>query len=117
MDKKKILVAGGTGSLGNKIVKELLAHGAEVTAMVRATSNRSKLIEMGVNNFVVGDMKDRQSLRNALTSERRFEAIVSSAAGYTGHTKGDSDETDRIGLRTLRSNGSCLGICPLSNKL
>jgi uncharacterized protein YbjT (DUF2867 family) len=101
MDKKKIIVVGATGSLGIKIVKELLAQGAKVTAMVRPTSNRSKLIEMGVNRFVVGDLMDRQSLRSAFTSEHKFDAIVSSAAGYTGHTKGDNDKTDKIGYQNL----------------
>ena len=101
MGKKKVVVAGATGALGNKIVKELLAQGAEVTAMVRATSNRSKLMEVGVSHFVVGDMMDKVSLRNALTQEHRFDAIVASAAGYTGHTKGDSEKTDRIGYQNL----------------
>jgi len=101
MDKKKVIVAGATGSLGCKIVKALLAQGAEVTAMVRANSNRTKLLEMGLSHFVVGDMMDRESLRNALTPERKFDAIVASAAGYTGHTKGDSDKTDRIGYQNL----------------
>jgi uncharacterized protein YbjT (DUF2867 family) len=101
MGSKKVIVAGATGYLGSKIAKELLAQGAEVTAMVRATSNRSKLMEMGVSHFVVADMMDKESLRNALTQEHRFDAIVASAAGYTGHTKGDSDKTDRIGYQNL----------------
>jgi uncharacterized protein YbjT (DUF2867 family) len=101
MGKKKVIVVGATGSLGSKIVKELLAQGAEITALVRATSNTSNLTEMGVNHFVVGDMMDKESLRNALTQEHRFDAIVASAAGYTGHTKGDSDKTDRIGYQNL----------------
>jgi len=101
MGRKKVIVAGATGSLGSKIVKELLAQGAEVTAMVRASSNRSKLTEMGVSHFVACDMMDSESLRNALTREHRFDAIVASAAGYTGHTKGDSDKTDKIGYQNL----------------
>ena len=110
MNKKKVIVAGATGSLGSKIIKELLAQGTEVTAMVRATSNRSKLIKMGVNHFVVGDMMDRESLRNALTPEHRFDAIVASAAGYTGHTKGDSEKTDSIGYRNLVNASKEAGI-------
>jgi uncharacterized protein YbjT (DUF2867 family) len=101
MGRKKVIVAGATGSLGSEIVKELLAQGAEVTALVRATSNRSKLMDMGVSHFVVGDMMDRESLRNALTQEHKFDSIVASAAGYTGHTKGDSAKTDRIGYQNL----------------
>ena len=58
--------------------------------MVRAASNRSKLEEIGVTNFVIGDMMDKPSLKNALSSRYGFDAIVSSAAGYTRHSKGDS---------------------------
>ncbi len=59
MDPRKVVVAGATGALGNKIVAALLAQGAEVTALVRASSNRSKLEELGVKNFVLGDMMDK----------------------------------------------------------
>ena len=101
MSTKKVIVVGATGNLGNKIVKALIQQGAEVTAMVRATSNRSKLEEIGVKNFVTGDMLDKPSLKNALSSGYGFDAIVASAAGYTSHSKGDSTDTDTIGYRNL----------------
>jgi len=101
MNTKKVVVAGATGNLGNKIVKALLDQGAEVTAMVRATSNRTKLEEMGVRNFVIGDMLDTKSLKEALSPKHRFDAIVASAAGYTRHSKGDSTKTDTIGYQNL----------------
>ncbi|MFT3753264.1 MAG: SDR family oxidoreductase [Paludibacter sp.] len=100
MERKKVIVVGATGSLGTKIAKELLATGANVTAMVRTTSNRSKLESLGVKNFVIGDMLDKTSLENAL-GETDFDAIVSSAAGYTRHTKGDNPNVDTIGYRNL----------------
>ena len=62
MDTKKVVVVGATGALGNKIVKALLTQGAEVTAMVRASSNRSSLENIGVKNFVIGDMMNKDSL-------------------------------------------------------
>jgi uncharacterized protein YbjT (DUF2867 family) len=101
MNAKKVVVAGATGKLGNKIVKALLDQGAEVTAMVRDTSNRTKLEEMGVKNFVVGDMMDKASLKEALSQKHGFDAIVASAAGYTRHSKGDSEKTDTIGYQNL----------------
>lgn len=99
--QKKVVVAGATGGLGNKIVKNLIDLGAEVTAMVRATSNRSKLEKMGVNKFIIGDMMDKESLKTALIPESGFNAIVASAAGYTKRTKGDSAKTDTIGYQNL----------------
>ena len=101
MQNKKVIVAGATGYLGSQIVKELLRQGANVTAMVRASSNRSKLIEMGVKNFVVGDMMDVPSLKQALSPVYGFDAIVASAAGYTRRKKGDSSTTDTIGYKNL----------------
>jgi uncharacterized protein YbjT (DUF2867 family) len=101
MQTKKVIVAGATGTLGSQIVKELLEQGAEVTAMVRASSNRSTLVGMGVKNFVVGDMMDAASLRQALSPEHGFDVIVASAAGYTRRKKGDSATTDTIGYQNL----------------
>ena len=107
---RKVVVAGATGSLGIKIVKELLAQGADVTAMVRATSNRDKLIQMGVSHFVIGDMMNKASLEKAIAPEQKFDALVASAAGYTGHTKGDSDKTDTIGYKNLVDASKAAGI-------
>ena len=101
MKNKKVIVAGATGMLGSQIVKELLEQGAEVTAMVRASSNRSELTKMGVKNFVVGDMMDAASLRQALSPEHGFDVIVASAAGYTRRKKGDNATTDTIGYQNL----------------
>jgi len=101
MSTKKVIVVGATGNLGNKLAKALIQQGAEVTAMVRATSNKSKLEEIGVKNFVIGDLLDKASLKTALSSDHGFDAIASSAAGYTRHTKGDSPDTDTIGYRNL----------------
>lgn len=101
MQTKKVIVAGATGYLGSQIVKELIKQGADVTAMIRASSNRSALIKMGVKNFVIGDMMDANSLKQALSSNHSFDAIVASAAGYTRRKKGDSSTTDTIGYKNL----------------
>jgi uncharacterized protein YbjT (DUF2867 family) len=101
MKNKKVIVAGATGMLGSQIVKELLELGAEVTAMVRASSNRTTLTEMGVKNFVVGDMMDAASLRQALSPAHGFDVIVASAAGYTRRKKGDGPTTDTVGYQNL----------------
>lgn len=101
MNTKKVIVAGATGFLGSQIVKELLQQGTEVTAMVRASSNKSELTKMGVKNFVVGDMMDAASLRQALSPQHGFDVIVASAAGYTRRKKSDSAATDTIGYQNL----------------
>ena len=90
MDKKIVVLTGATGYLGEKIAKELIAQGANVRAMVRATSNRTNLEKLGVTDFVTGDMMDPASLDKALAQSPKADALVASAAGYTGHTKGDN---------------------------
>lgn len=101
MEKKRVLVAGATGNLGFKIVKALLKQGADVTAMVRMTSKRSKLEQIGITDFVIGDMMNVESLKLAFSPDHKFDAIVASAAGYTRHSKGDSSETDSTGYKNL----------------
>jgi uncharacterized protein YbjT (DUF2867 family) len=101
VEKKVVIVAGATGYLGLKIVAALLAQGARVKALVRATSDRSGLEALGVADFAVGDMMDRGSLKAALAQNPAADALVASAAGYTGHSKGDSPKTDTEGYRNL----------------
>lgn len=97
MNSKRVIVVGSTGSLGVKIVAALQGRGAEVTAMVRATSDRSRLEALGIKSFVVADMMNKASLVEALTAENNYDAIVASAAGYTKN----SPKTDTIGYRNL----------------
>ena len=101
MERKVVTVVGATGKLGLEIVKALLAQGAYVRAMVRSTSNRSKLEALGVTDFVIGDMLDAKSLKTALLQKPLADAIVACAAGYTRHSKGDSTKTDTQGYRNL----------------
>jgi len=107
---KTVTVLGATGALGLKITKELVAQGARVRAVVRATSNRAKLTELGVTDFVIGDMMNPASLKAALEASPKADAVIASAAGYTGHTKGDSPATDTEGYRNLIDATKAAGI-------
>lgn len=101
MNKKIVTLAGATGYLGEKIAMELLAQGAHVRALVRTTSNRTRLEKLGVTDFVTGDMMDPASLKKALAQSPKADSVIASAAGYTGHTKGDNPKTDTEGYRNL----------------
>jgi len=92
-----VLVVGGTGKLGSQVVDSLIARGKPVRALVRPTSQTAHLLESGVE-LAVGDMLDPTSVRNALDG---VDAVVTTAAGYTRHTPGDTIETDRTGNRNL----------------
>jgi uncharacterized protein YbjT (DUF2867 family) len=110
MNTKKVVVAGATGALGNKIVDALLAQGAEVTAMVRENSNKTNLEKLGVKKYVIGDMMNKDLLKEALSPKHGFDAIVASAAGYTRHSKGDSPLTDTEGYKNLVDASKQAGI-------
>jgi uncharacterized protein YbjT (DUF2867 family) len=104
MEMRVATVVGASGTLGSEIVRALLEKGARVRAMVRATSDRTKLESLGVTDFVVADLMDPASLRRALTAEPRAEAVVASAVGFSAHTartKGDNSRTDSEGYRNL----------------
>ncbi len=57
--KKVVTVAGATGNLGGRIIQELIAQGAEVRAIVREQSDKTKvknLQKLGVKVFVVNTL-------------------------------------------------------------
>ncbi len=110
MDQKVITVAGATGTLGLKIVKALMDKDVHVRALVRATSNRMRLQNLGVKDFVVADMMDSGSLQKAMSADPKSDALVASAAGYTRHTKGDNPQIDTIGYRNLVDATKAAGI-------
>lgn len=104
MEARIVTVVGASGSLGTEIVRALLEKGARVRAMVRATSDRSRLEALGVTDFVVADLMDPAALRRAMAAEPRAVAVIASAAGFSAHsarTGGDNSRTDTEGYRHL----------------
>jgi hypothetical protein len=78
--KSTILVAGGTGNLGGRIVKALIARGAEVRAIVRNGSEpdkAKKLTELGATVITV-DMSDAEALKQVCQGA---SCVVSALSG------------------------------------
>src|SRR5688572_24373351 len=97
-DTKRILVVGATGSLGGKVVKELLTRGKRVRALVREGTNAGHLATAGVE-IIRGDMLNRASLDRAMDGSG---TVVTTAIGYLRRRKGDSLATvDDLGNRNL----------------
>ena len=71
-----ILVVGGTGRLGNQIVRALRDDGHDVRALVRKGSEYFWLNDTG-SNYFFGDLRDPQSLHRAL---RDCDTVISSAS-------------------------------------
>ena len=101
-----VLVVGGTGALGGQVVTNLLSRGKRVRALVRPTSNAARLEQAGVQ-IVHGDMMDPASLVRAMDG---VDAVVTSAAGYTRHSKSDTDDIDTIGNRNLVDAAGKVGV-------
>jgi uncharacterized protein YbjT (DUF2867 family) len=101
-----VLVVGGTGMLGGQVATELLSHGKQVRALVRPGSDASKLEAAGIG-IARGDMMDPGSLDRAMAG---VDAVITSAAGYTRHRKGDTPETDTVGNANLAEAARRAGI-------
>lgn len=100
------LVVGGTGMLGSQVVSELMRRGKQVRALVRPGSDAARLEAAGAD-IARGDMMDPDSLNRAMAG---VDAVVTSAAGYTRHRKGDSPEIDRVGNSNLAEAAAREGV-------
>lgn len=92
-----VLVVGGTGHLGLKVVDALQSRGKSVRALVRPNSDASALEAMSVR-IERGDMLDPSSLDRAMAG---VDAVITTAAGYTGHSEGDTADIDIVGNANL----------------
>ena len=101
-----VLVVGGTGMLGSQVASELIKRGKQVRALVRPGSDASRLEAAGVE-IARGDMMDAWSLLRAMEGA---DAVITSAAGYTRHRKGDTPTTDTVGNTNLVEAASRSGI-------
>lgn len=91
-----IVVAGGTGRLGQRVVRRLLDRGLAVRVLTRSPTSAAGL--PAAVELAVGDVRDRTSLRAAMVGAR---TVVSAVQGVTG-TGGDSPATvDRDGNANL----------------
>jgi nucleoside-diphosphate-sugar epimerase len=101
---EKILVTGGTGFLGKRIVEVLVEKGYPVRVLARKLSKTEALKEMGVEIFF-GDVADQASLKDAFEG---VDVVIHAAAGTSGSKK-DSESGTIHGtqnvLRLCRESG------------
>ncbi|MGW3107868.1 SDR family oxidoreductase [Streptomyces sp. NPDC001100] len=100
-----VLVVGATGSLGSKVVDELLKRGKNVRALVRPATDAGRLESRGVQ-IVRGDMLDVDSLVAAMTGA---DAVITTAAGYTRGGK-NAHDIDTLGNANLAEAAHRTGI-------
>jgi len=68
-----------------------------------STTNKSNSPVWNGAGLVAFEYRDQRKpwLRTAISPNFKFDAIISCAACYTGHTKGDTPKTDTEGYRNL----------------
>ena len=86
-----VLVLGGTGRLGSRVVKRLLERGFNVSVLARGQSSRERIEGLDVE-FIVGDVTVERDMQAALQG-RRFDAVID-ALSTTGGVEVDF-EADR----------------------
>ena len=92
-----ILIAGGTGRLGTKVVALLRQRGLEVRVLTRDRSRAAHLSGTGVE-IVEGDVRDPESVRRAMAGA---QTVVSAIQGFAGTKDGSPVTIDRNGNRNL----------------
>lgn len=88
---------GATGDLGGRVLREVLARGKKVRALVRPGSDTSRF-PAGPIEIVRGDMLDPSTLVPAM---RGVSAVITTAIGYSHRRETDSLRTDTEGNRNL----------------
>ncbi|MBD3408166.1 MAG: NAD-dependent epimerase/dehydratase family protein [Candidatus Lokiarchaeota archaeon] len=78
----KVLVTGGTGFIGRRLIEKLTEEEHKVHAFVRSTSNRSGLPETVI--FKEGDLLNFESLENAIEG---MDAVIHLAAYFDFYPK------------------------------
>jgi NADH dehydrogenase len=86
------LVVGATGLLGSEVCRLLAAEGKPVRALVRQTSDQTKVAELESLNIEIarGDLKDPATLAAACGG---VNALISTASSTLSRQDGDSIQT------------------------
>lgn len=108
----RVFVTGGTGLLGNNLVRALRARGHEVRALVRSRKKADALLAGTGVEIVVGDMRDVGGFEGALAS---CDAVAHTAAYFReyyapGDHRTSLDEINIKGTLALLSAADVRGV-------
>ena len=92
-----ILLAGGTGRLGARVVSLLRQRGLTVRVLTRDRGRATHLTGAGVE-IVEGDVRDQVAVRRAVEGA---QTVVSAIQGFAGTKDGSPTTIDRDGNRNL----------------
>jgi dihydroflavonol-4-reductase len=93
----RAFVTGPTGFLGITLIKELVSQGWDVVAFHRPTSDLSDLRHIQRVTYVIGDVRDKESVRRAMPAG--IDAVFHTA-GSVGFLK-EEDEKEQYDINEL----------------
>jgi len=99
-DNRPVLVMGGTGFLGRRLVATLLAEGYRVRCLVRDPARAQDLAGEHVE-IVKGDMLDPAAVASAVASARAVYFCVHSLSKQANDSTGDFMDVEQTGLRNV----------------
>lgn len=102
---RSVLVTGGAGFLGINLVRELLAHGCEVTSLDLAPFDYPDVA--GRVRVVTGDIRDRAAVARAMAG---VDAVVHTAAALPLYSPEAIFTTDVDGTRLVLETAEALGV-------
>jgi divinyl chlorophyllide a 8-vinyl-reductase len=83
MNTKRVLVLGGSGTIGQAVVAALVRLGYDAVCLVRPPTLDTLARQLPGARWRAGDVTDQQSLSAVLGAER-FDAVISCLASRTG---------------------------------
>jgi len=108
LKNQRVLVTGATGFLGRHLVQDLVSSGADVSILVRKTSNLQPFKNININ-IAVGDITDQQALLKATENTD----IVYHLAGLIAYKKSDRAQMERV---NVDGTGNIINAC-IANKV
>jgi nucleoside-diphosphate-sugar epimerase len=80
----KVLIAGGSGAIGTRLIPDLIAQGHEVTALTRSERRKAGLEELGAR-ALIADALDGPAVMKAVTGAEP-EVVIAQLTALTGVT-------------------------------
>src|ERR1700749_3763300 len=98
---KKVLVTGATGDTGRATVRESIALGLNVRAMVRVRDARSDALEALGAEIVVGDLLDINTVRDAMKGVDAAYLVWPVQPGLINATVNFAQAAKETGVKTV----------------